>query len=297
MDENQKSNVVEQYNNQDETNEQINVAPGSDVEIIKVNTPSFFQSHFLHLLIVFGLGFLTFIYIFEIHFTRIYVVGESMQPTINASVSSNNDKTHIDQVYFRAKNSYDVGDIVIADATDYLTDESRTIIKRVIATAGQTVTFKNLKQTNAVANSVTTLIAIQYELYIDGQKLAENYIKDQTCYLAFRVGTTTGNYADSTDYTLTDSLYSSIKSIPVYNIALDMTQYIKNEDNLEYSYTVPEDCVFICGDNRNHSTDSRYFGAVKQNDILGNVRLHVKYKENLFVSIWHQIFGSVRLAY
>ena len=38
------------------------------------------------------------------------------------------------------------------------------------------------------------------------------------------------------------------------------------EDNVEYPYTVGEGTYFVLGDNREHSTDSRAFGAViKQN--------------------------------
>ncbi len=101
---------------------------------------------------------------------------------------------------------YEYGDIVIARKESF---DEKPIVKRVIATEGQTVD-------------------IDFSLgrvYVDGAFLEEDYIND----LTYR------------------------------------------EEGLSFPLTVPEGCVFLMGDNRNHSNDSRdsNLGPVDTRLIIG----------------------------
>lgn len=105
---------------------------------------------------------------------------------------------------------YKYGDIVVLRKDSFLEEP---IVKRVIATAGQTVDIDF--QTGSV--------------YVDGKLLKEDYINELTFL----------------------------------------------EEGTEFPLTVPEGCVFIMGDNRNHSSDSRdsRLGTVDSRYVIGKAVL------------------------
>ena len=140
----------------------------------------------------------------------VYVNGSSMYPTLN-----NNDLMLVSRVFYTPR----TGDIVVFKKDAY--DANKALVKRVIATEGQ-------------------VININFEIgavYVDGEEIKENYIRELT--------------------------YNKLDFIG--------------------PQTVPEGCVFVMGDNRNESTDSRnsLIGMVDSRLIIGKV-LYVIYPLDAF---------------
>ena len=66
--------------------------------------------------------------------------------------------------------------------------------------------------------------------------------------------------------------------IVIQNSVITVNDEVLNETyinepvfNGDVDIIVPEDCIYVLGDNRNHSNDSRAFGSVKVSDIKGKV--------------------------
>ena len=70
----------------------------------------------------------------------------------------------------------------------------------------------------------------------------------------------------------------SFKNGHVYRNGQVLEEDYLLEDFMTYTvpapYTIPENTVFVMGDNRNHSTDSRFIGPVPIDHVLGTVVLY-----------------------
>lgn len=127
------------------------------------------------------------------------VDGHSMVPTLQ-----NGDRLLV--LNSMLDDDYEYGDIVVLRKDSFLADP---IVKRVIATEGQTVDI------DFGTGSV----------YVDGALLKEDYINELTFL----------------------------------------------EEGTEFPLTVPQDSIFVMGDNRNHSSDSRdsRLGTVDNRYVIG----------------------------
>lgn len=157
--------------------------------------------------------------VFTYAFSVVQIKGQSMENTLFDS-----DRVIIRKIFFEPE-TYDVVIVNVHDAN--FTDESgqvyavsseldENIVKRVIATEGQTV---DIDFDNGI-------------VYVDGVETESDFAKEPT--------------------------YTSL-------------------DGFSYPVTVPEGYVFVMGDNRNNSLDSRSssVGFVDKDDIVGKVLVRI----------------------
>lgn len=265
--------LVDSIPKQTNTNQEFEPIPEKPkFEGYKTNTLLFY------FLCVFGVVFLSIFFVFNVYFQPITVVGQSMLPTINAETISNDDTTHTDVVYYREKDSYTHGDVVIiSNETDHYIDNSdrssrvNFLIKRVIACPGDTITFYFTEKDEqnhlyyydiVVKNSQGEVVDLDEESYVK-----------EPMYL----------YHDPLHPIVYNDFYKNIAP----NIVND---FILDPEERKSTITVSEDCYFVMGDNRNNSSDSRSFGEVSLSDICGNVRIQVKYGD----SLWESIFKALK---
>lgn len=111
---------------------------------------------------------------------------------------------------FSEKITYNFGDPKQGDIVTFtdMTNPSRVLIKRVIATGGQTIDLRD------------------GVVYVDGKALSEPYTNGK----------------------------------PTYELNSSIT----------YPYTIPKDSMWVMGDNRTNSSDSRAFGAVPLSNLTGH---------------------------
>lgn len=150
--------------------------------------------------LVYILAAITLIFVFCVRLVG--VNGDSMFPTLH-----NGDYLALQSNVLMGDLEY--GDIIVARKLSF--ENGEPIVKRVIATEGQTVMIREDD------DGVT-------RVYVDGVALDEPYINEQMI-------------------------------------------------NTPYYAVVEEDCIFVMGDNRNHSSDSRVasIGQIRLDQVLGKV--------------------------
>lgn len=195
MDDNKKLGEVSE--------EDIKLVKAAEPDDIKEKEPVNLGNEVIDWIESFVFAMFVVILIFTFFFRIVLVDGDSMNDTL-----TDGDRLIISHINYTPEKD----DIVVINSTVL----NKTIIKRVIGTAGDHIIV------NYNDNTVS----------VNGEVISNEHIKEA-----------------------------------MYNTGRFDEEH-KTSDNI-YEYDVDEGCIFVMGDNRNHSTDGRYIGLVKTEDVLG----------------------------
>ncbi len=136
----------------------------------------------------------------------------------------------------------DNGDVVVFHQTERY---QKPLVKRIIATGGQTVVLNFDEKTVVITDASGNKVDFSDEF-------ATFYNRDKT------------DFGDQ--YEWRDNLYSDDNPLGA----------VYDEKTGTYTFTVPEGMLFVMGDNRNFSADSRSIGFIDERTVLGKAIISFK---------------------
>lgn len=187
------------------------------------------------------------------NFTHSYYVvyGPSMAPTLNTEHIGTND--FVDGVFVSKVKSYTRGDIIVLNKNYGTSEGERFVIKRLIAIGGDKIAVKQHLG--------------EYRIFLIENGKNEVTILEEEYLLNYDVNEKLFNNF----YIMTATL----------GIEIDANGYI----------TIPENSVFVLGDNRNNSTDSSSYGPKPKEAVVGKVDYVVYGNKNMYWQVIEQFFG------
>ena len=190
--------------------------------------------------VIFAVVMALFLSLFVFIYTHEYypVKGQSMYPTINASGTDTNG------VYVDVNNKGEFQDVVVAT-----TEEGTTVIKRIMGFEGDKIGF--IADENGVVNFYRIPNGVEnYEDCLQSFKVNESYLNDIQ-----------GNIIQQQYFEI---LLTKEPENKIY--IMD-----KVNQKLYGFYQIPQNEIFLMGDNRGHTTDSTSYGGLPLQNIIGKV--------------------------
>ena len=227
----------------------------------------------LYIVLIFFLIFFIWYTVFSVTHRYYIVEGASMQPYLNASIAPTDTSSSQDAVYVNLNGKIDVYDVVVIEG---VSKTSPSIIKRVVAEEGDFV---------SIAKSGNSFFLFR----IDAEDMTLNENNEYTTLvsdenaLVFENERNTGYEIRYDDWNGVDErVYNGVhydygfysQFIQGYVNESDAYSYYVSSDNLIY-VQVPEGKTFCLADNRAHSSDSRTYGFISYDNIVGDVEITV----------------------
>ena len=240
----------------------------------------------LYIVLIFFLIFFVWYTVFSVTHRYYIVEGASMQPYLNNGIPATDQSSSKDAVYVNLNGKIEVYDVVVIEG---VSKTSPSIIKRVVAEEGDFV---------SIAKSGNSFYL--YRIDAEDMTLNENseytsMVSDENA-LVFENERNTGYEIRYDDWNGVDErVYNGVhydygfysQFIQGYVNESDAYSYYVSSDNLIY-VQVPENSTFCLGDNRAHSSDSRTYGFISYDNIVGDVEITV-YNYSFVNRVWEVI--------